>query len=213
MSFNEAYFLLSAQTALLGHVVPSLRAVTIDFDERKKMLKLHFFYDAEITEHLFDLASVTSAEIELDPTSGHRFELMNEDIAISLPYPKPIPIEGKLIYLRKEDIQTDHIRIIHQHHLWPINVFRLAMQEALLGKVTPALRKAIIDINEEQKRLLFHFFYHGGFSQQELDLADSIVEDVHRAFSDFKIEKNIIRNDYPEPILAKGSVVYSRAFP
>lgn len=214
MSFNEAYLLLSAQTALLGHIVPSLRAVTINFDEEKKMLNLRFFYDEKMTEELFDLASIVSVEIELDPNSSYRYEIMNEDIAIHLAYPEPIPIQGRLIYLRKEVITTEYTRthFIPNEDIRPISAFRLAMQEALLGKVTPALRKVIIDLDQDEKKMFFHFFYHGQISKEDFDLANSVIQEVNRYFFDFKAEKQIIRVDYPEPILVKGSIVYSRAF-
>jgi hypothetical protein len=41
--FNLSYLLLSSEKALLGHVTPSLRAFTIDFDEKEKLLSTCFF--------------------------------------------------------------------------------------------------------------------------------------------------------------------------
>jgi len=211
MSLSDSYLLLSAQTALLGHVIPSLRAVTIDFGE--KILNLRFFYDAEVTEELFDLASVTAAELELDPNSSFQYEKMNEDIAIHLNYPKPIPVQGKLIYLRKEEAKTIPSRSsISNEGLRPINVFRLAMQEALLARVTPNLTKIIVDLDEDKKILHFYFFYHAQTTSEDITLCTSIIQDVQHYFSDFKIDKQVCRMNNCESVSVKGCTVYSRAF-
>ena len=60
-----AYARLSIQKALLGVVTPSLRAVTIDVDEKKNKLFISFFYEGDITDELFDLASTAIAEVDV----------------------------------------------------------------------------------------------------------------------------------------------------
>ena len=90
------YARLSIQKALLGAVTPSLRAVTIDLDENTKKLFVSFFYDGEISDEFFDLASVAITEIDLP-----EYELLDDQI-IRLDYPAKIPFKGQLVYLRKE---------------------------------------------------------------------------------------------------------------
>jgi hypothetical protein len=50
------------QRALLGNVTPSLRAVIVDVDVIQKTLFFSFFYDGEVNDELFDLASVVCVE-------------------------------------------------------------------------------------------------------------------------------------------------------
>jgi len=91
-----AYARLSIQKALLGVVTPSLRAVTIDVDEKKNKLFISFFYEGDITDELFDLASTAIAEVDVP---GY-CEL--DDQIQRLDSPAKIPIKGQLVYLRKE---------------------------------------------------------------------------------------------------------------
>jgi hypothetical protein len=89
------YARLSIQTALLGAVTPNLRAVTVNIDEELKILTVIFIYHGEISDELFDLASVASAEIGM-----LEYELDNR--IERLDYPEEIPDKGVLVYLRKE---------------------------------------------------------------------------------------------------------------
>ena len=93
-----AYALISAQRALLGAVAPSLRAVTLDLDTKKKHLTVCFFYDGEINDELFELASCAITEIIADFTPD--FSL--DDQIVRLDYPQKIPVQGRLVYNRKE---------------------------------------------------------------------------------------------------------------
>lgn len=102
MAYNQALVLLQIQGALTTHVSSSLRAVTVDFNEVESMLILHFFYDGEINNKLFDLASCASAE--MDP--GFFDYTINDEITVRLDYPQKIPVQGRLIYLRKEPTPT-----------------------------------------------------------------------------------------------------------
>jgi hypothetical protein len=60
---------LSMQRALLGKVVPSLRAVIVDIDIYKKIIPFSFFYDGELIDELFDLASIACIEASAKPYS------------------------------------------------------------------------------------------------------------------------------------------------
>ena len=46
----------------------------------------------------------------------------------------------------------------------------LAMQNALLGVVTPELRAVSIDIDEEKKIFFINFYYQGEISEEIIDL-------------------------------------------
>lgn len=86
------------QGALLGAVVPALRAVIVDVDIDGEILFFSFFYGGEVTDELFDLASVACTE-----ASAHFPEYFVEDRIERLDFPQKIPFtEGRYAYLRKE---------------------------------------------------------------------------------------------------------------
>src|SRR5689334_12288755 len=140
MEGDVVHILLSVQGGLLDHVSPFLRAVTVDFDKKQSILILHFFYDGEITDKLFHLASC--ACVEADP--GVFPYTINDEITTRLDYPQEIPIQGRLVYLRKETTPTIYKQksavLFATKATLPIAVLMLAMQDALLGKVTLQLR-------------------------------------------------------------------------
>jgi len=96
--FSElARAMLCMQNALLGAIAPSLRAVTVDIDIETKTLFYSFFYDGEISDELFDLASVASAE-----ASANLPSYFVDNNIIRLDFPQKIPVRGKYAFLRKE---------------------------------------------------------------------------------------------------------------
>jgi hypothetical protein len=191
--FDLNYLLLSAQTALLSEVVPQIRAVSIDFDETKNEIILHFYYDCEVDDKLFDLASCVSAEIETNPEYPF-FCSLNEDIALSLPLPQEIPNQGNLIYLRKEPSFPKFTKKMNSERLkteTPIVALLLVTQEALLGKVTPALQRVSVDINDEEKGLYFYFEYDSPISDEDRNLADCVVKEASASFPEYSSHCNI----------------------
>lgn len=97
-NFNElARALLCMQNALLGIVTPTLRAVTVDIDVDKKKLFFSFFYDEEISDELFDLASTACAEAS---ANFPHYTLVDEIKQIK--HPQEMPFRGRYAYLRKE---------------------------------------------------------------------------------------------------------------
>ena len=92
-----SYVKLAAQNALLGAVVHELRAVSIDIEFQSKKFIVYFFYDGEISDELFDLASVAITEMSADVAE---YEL--DDHIERLDFPEKIPTQGHLVYLRKE---------------------------------------------------------------------------------------------------------------
>ena len=82
-------------------VVPELRAVIVNIDEKNKKLKYFFYFDGKVTDELYDLASCVSCEssasfpIDYFPEEG-KF--------LKWKYPKKIPEDkGILAYLRYEN--------------------------------------------------------------------------------------------------------------
>lgn len=191
--FDLNYLLLSAQRALLDAVVPELRAVTIDFDETRHEIILHFFYDCAVNEKLFDLTSCASAEINENPEYPF-FCTMNEDIAISIPYPQEIPIQGHLIYLRKELCASRFMKKRKMNLLQtetPLIALLLTMQEVLLGKVTHSLRIVSVDVNTEENDLCFYFEYDNPIADEDRNLANLAVQEASASFPGYTIHSYI----------------------
>lgn len=95
---DDGYALLSAQRALLGSVTPNLRVVTIKVDNQKKLVKVCFFYEGQISEEDFDTANTAMTEIISDFPSEYELEEHIERIDS----PNPISIEGRIVFKRKE---------------------------------------------------------------------------------------------------------------
>lgn len=98
---DDGYGLLSAQHALLGSVTPNLRVVTINVNNEKKLVKVCFFYDGEISEEDFDTANTAMTEIISDFPSEYELEEHIERVDS----PNPISIDGRIAFKRKEKIK------------------------------------------------------------------------------------------------------------
>ena len=61
---------LSAQRALLGHVTPELRAVSVDVDPQSRRISARFVFDGEVNETVRDAASCAGTEILSDYPEG-----------------------------------------------------------------------------------------------------------------------------------------------
>ena len=89
--------LLGMQNALLGAIESSLRAVVVDVNIEKKELYFSFFYDGQVSDKLFDLASIACCE-----ASSYFPDYFVHERIERLDYPIKISVEGRYAYLRKE---------------------------------------------------------------------------------------------------------------
>jgi hypothetical protein len=88
---------LSMQQALLGAVTPSLRAVFVDIEMDQKILFFFFYYDGEITNVLFNLASTACAKVSADFP-----EYVPQKTIVRLDAPQKISGRGRYVYRRHE---------------------------------------------------------------------------------------------------------------
>ncbi len=90
--------MLSTQRALLGAVVPALRVVLVEVDNKLNVFYIRFYYDGLVSQDLIDLwhSAITEASAGLDPN----YDL--DDGVERLDYPQKIPVRGCYAYLRKE---------------------------------------------------------------------------------------------------------------
>ena len=191
--------LLYLQSALANCVTPELRAITLDIDEKKSLRILRFFYDTEITWELEDHVSTLMVEVESS------FEVIQLDSS------KPIPTQvKKLAYLRYEETLPKFERdkesraFLLKEGFLHNAVFRLDMQQALLGRVTPALRHVSVAANPSKKQLIAHFIYDGKISALNCELASAAIQDSRISFADYEMESFIERVDYPNEMTHRG---------
>jgi hypothetical protein len=192
--------LLELQNALLNAIAPQLRAVTIGIDVDRKKIILFFLYDGEISDELFNLASVAIAETDMP-------EYTCDEHILRLDFPESIPVQGRFAFLRKEPTLPDYKkenRAFLLKELSPVVVLILDMQEALLGKVTPALRLVTVGVNSDQKELEFRFIYDGNISEEEFELANSAIREASISFPSYQINTQIERIDSPQDFSANG---------
>lgn len=95
-----AYALLSLQRALLGKVVPTLRAVTVDVSDKQKLLCIKFFYEGVINPEIIHSWELAIKEVAVD--CGLEYKLDYEIKRIE--FPNKMPFCGRLAYERREMI-------------------------------------------------------------------------------------------------------------
>jgi len=206
MKLDYKYMLFNIQEALITHISPSLRAVMLDFDQGQNLFALRFIYHGEMTDKLFDLMSCIVAEIDSEDI---KTELIRVD------EPANIPIQGRLLYLRKEAIPTVYeqkspVQFVNESTPL-VAVLLLGMQGALLGRVTPELRRVTIKVDENLKELDFYYFYDGEISQENFKLSNDAINEACLLFSRYLINKHILRIDFPKKIPLFGDrVVFAR---
>lgn len=199
--------LLGVGSGLMNSITPSLRAVTIDFDPIEKMFVLFFFYDGEITEKLLELTSLANFDVDCE-------YYLNTYKVIRLDSPTPIPIRGKFAYLRKEPNlpilkKEDHSFLLETSR--PMVVYKLDMQQALLGRVTAALRYVAVGVDCDNKQLEAYFTYDGLISEEDWDLANEAAIDAPISFPGYTTKVSIKRVDFPNKTWeahSKGTLEY-----
>ncbi len=86
----------------------------------------------------------------------------------------------------------------------------LAVQNALLGNISPNLRAVLIDVDIEKKILFFFFFYDGVVGDKLFDLASVSCTEASSHFPEYKVKEQIESLNFPEKIPSKGRLVYLR---
>jgi hypothetical protein len=89
--------LLSMQRALLGSIIPSIRAITVGFREQKE-LTLLFYFDRPPTEEDKEIVSDTTGEVLGDID----FDKVNEFCQYSKEPLSELPCLNAWVYMRNE---------------------------------------------------------------------------------------------------------------
>ncbi len=198
--------LLSMRTALTTHVTPSLRAVTVNLDMKTELYICRFFYDGPIDDYLFEMASCSACEAS---------DWFCDWRCVRLDFPAIIPVNGFLAYLRKEPGMTPpKIQfLLGSFGTTNTGYLSYAMQQALLGRVVPSLRKVIVNVDEEKEILYFYFYYDEEVTEELLALSKEAIAIAKKAFSETFISvEEIIFFPFPKRTPSiDGIGVYYRA--
>ncbi len=199
--------LLSMRTALTTHVTPPLRAVTVNLDLKKEIYICHFFYDGPLDDYLSNLVSCAACEASKCWSC--------EGSCVQLDFPAPIPINGALAYLRKEPgVSPPKVQLLPRFpRLVEDAYLSYAMQQALLGRVVPALRAVVVDVNEKKETLYFYFYYDEEVTEEMLLLSKEAIANAKKAFPDtFTSVEEIVFFPFPKRMpTVEGTRVYYRA--
>ena len=200
--------LLSTQIALLGEVKPELRSVVINLDIEKDVFFIRLYHHGEISEKTLDdwLCVITEA-----------FECaLNLDAnIIRLDYPIPIPSEGVLAYLRKETNIPKRVQKIKNTFKLPYkgekyflgNVKR-AMQNALIGQITPNIREIAIEYLDNHMFVIF--YYEGEIQEKDQLNMKEIMDFFCCSFSLYHIYLRYFRIDKSANFPPHQITVYRR---
>lgn len=216
-TFSIGYALLAVQSALLEVIVPELRAVVVDLSNETQILYIRFYYDGEVSEKLIDLweCAITEASADLGPDCGV------DDGVERLDYPKEVPPRGRYAYLRKEPLLPSSDKLLaeiiparppsHKIEIFPVAYALLAVQRALIGKVTPQLRAIVVDVPKEKNLLYVHLYYDGEVGEEIIDLWESSVTEVSADLGlGYVLDVGVDRLDYPQRMPFRGRLAYLR---
>jgi len=200
--------LLSIQNVLGNAVAPTLRAVTVDIHDSTKKLELYFFYDGVVSEELWEVANLIGTETDHP-------NYVNAEHILRLDVPEKIPLYGKFAYLRYESylpkLEKENRAFLLKNKFSQDAIFRLDMQEALLGKVTPSLRYVGVKFDLEADKLITHFIYDGEISEKDRNLAQAAIEESRISFPEYKMDAVIERVDFPQEMVHQTNrLVYWR---
>lgn len=98
----------------------------------------------------------------------------------------------------------------HKITIVPIAYALLAIQRALLKKITPELRAIIVDV---EAQLLYIYLYHvGSVDEKMMSLWHSVIIETYAALGiDYALEWKIERCDYPHKIPFRGRYAYLKS--
>lgn len=207
MDFPFLHSLSALQEALLNAVTPQLRAVCLDLNEKTHYSSISFFYDGTLTDKLLDLSSIAIAETALPSLDYYPVD----DKIIRLDFPEEIPVKGRFAFLRNEPILPKFEKeglgfLLKYPNEWPLlAVFRLNMQQALLGRVSPFLRLVSLGVEEQQRHLIADFIYDGEISEKDSTLAAAAIEEACLLFPSYQIKSTIRRVDFPNEPNPRGT--------
>ena len=181
--------------------------------------KIHFdcYFDGEVSDD--DLNSMSTIETELiamDDDRSNSFTVNRRD------YPEPL-LEGKLcVYARREstggltgDVSAvlerlaDAIKAMNDREIQRYETVRIAIQEALIGKVSARLRKLFAEFG--QTNIHVDSYFDGEVSAEDRDSMACVEAELTAAFpNNHRITHTVHRLDYPELVPKRRRCFFAR---
>jgi len=97
---HELSLLLYAQSALLGEIAPTFRAISFNVSDKGNYLQSRFIVDGEPSEETRGVISVIMTNVFANYSINH-YQYKEEILA--LPFPQKMEHLKLLVYLRNED--------------------------------------------------------------------------------------------------------------
>ncbi len=188
--YTYSYLLSAAQMGLLYEVVPSIRGVAVDWQQ--KTILVYFYIDGEISEELREDCSCIGTEIV-----AHFTEAKIDERIIRVDYPNVLPRHAYWVYLRYEDKTVPQDVAVQDYKRIDLSVVY-----ALLGKIRPSLRGVAL-IEENQKMILF-FYPDDEMGNKAKEYYEDIAEHVRKLNPQQEIVSRIERKAVTSPLPEYG---------
>lgn len=95
--YKEAYAVLSVNQALIGKIIPELRAVICEVIENSNHVFVRMFYDRPLIKEILLEWESAFSQVMADFGANYTFDMQ----LVLLPHPKEIPFQGRWVYLAK----------------------------------------------------------------------------------------------------------------
>lgn len=210
MKVPEDDLILSTLRGLLRNVFPELRAVCVE--SRENLIFVCFYCDGEISDDNKECCESTLDDIFSDFSYIPGIEF--DTPIIRLDYPKKMPLIGEWVYYRHEDSSLGVNKFKSNNG----NLYRdikITVQRSLLGNIFPNLRSVCVETNDHLIRIYFYHEYD--ITEKEIALCQNVIDQMladfsknYRGESQIKVEKAIIRVDFPKKMLLTGYRVFYR---
>ena len=189
---------LSAGRALWGSAFAQLRALSVDVSADS--FRVYFISDGLLNEDQEEECHCIGTEILADfPDAVEGFE----EIFVCSPEPESILAPGTLVYMRRErHPQNEAIargaRIKEVLQGASVNRPNLlfAVNQALLGEVTPSLRRVVADWSRSPTTILF--YYDGPVTDLEKSIGGRVAAVIKTWLPELQVQPVVERLDYPE---------------
>ena len=215
MTDREASVRRDMDLAMYFEISAPLRAIFVSYGEDY----IHFdcYFDEEISDEDRESMSCIETElIALDDDRSNSYTVHRRD------YPEPLPREGLCVYARREAMGgpkgnvsailervADVIRATNDSEMQRYETVRIAIQEALIGRVSAQLRK--VRANFGQTNIHLDCYFDGEVYDADRESMASVETELAAAFpNNHSVTHTVHRIDYPQPIPKQAYCFFAR---
>jgi len=201
--------------AMYLEISAPLRAIFVSYGEAN----IHFdsYFDGEVSDE--DRESMSCIETELIAMDDER---RNSYTVHRRDYPEPLPKGNLCVYARREatgglngDVSAVlerlavAIKVKNDREIQRGETVRIAIQEALIGKVSARLRKLLADFGKTNLHL--DCYFDGAVSDEDRESMACVEAELTAAFpNNHRITHTVQRVDYPELVPNRPRCFFAR---